>query len=336
MKKLIIHIGYPKTATTTMQLNLFGQLHKDRKIEYLNHLNIDRDGLGEIPVKHIISHILGIDFSDNLKEELDRLLEIKNPISIISSESISHVCEESLKASIKVGALDNAKKINKILCPYFDKIEILMTVRNQKSIIPSYYAQEYFNIIGDNIDFKDFGKWLEINFGKNMNEIKMIFNYNEMYKSYLQEFGKDNVHILVYEDLIHDNKFFYNELAKIFNEDPKIIQNYFEQVARNVTIKSHKGEIKTNSGSIGNFLSMQLNNMLGKAKNINWVKKAKMFLRFIIPGFLLNLTVYKNVQIRRLNESEKQFLDLRFQPSNLKLVIDGGLDKEKMARYGYI
>ena len=30
-KKLIIHIGYPKTATTSLQLNLFGDLNRDGK-----------------------------------------------------------------------------------------------------------------------------------------------------------------------------------------------------------------------------------------------------------------------------------------------------------------
>lgn len=34
-KNLIIHIGYPKTATTTLQFSLFTDLHKAKEINFL-------------------------------------------------------------------------------------------------------------------------------------------------------------------------------------------------------------------------------------------------------------------------------------------------------------
>ena len=36
MKKLLLHIGYPKTATTTLQESVFKKLFKLEKINYLN------------------------------------------------------------------------------------------------------------------------------------------------------------------------------------------------------------------------------------------------------------------------------------------------------------
>jgi hypothetical protein len=35
MKKIIVHLGLPKTATTTLQHHLFQELHNDGKINFL-------------------------------------------------------------------------------------------------------------------------------------------------------------------------------------------------------------------------------------------------------------------------------------------------------------
>ena len=58
---------------------------------------------------------------------------------------------------------------------YFDSIEIIMTIRSQKTIIPSYFTQEYFNIIHETPNFKDIGKWLKENFNEQIKDDDLIF-----------------------------------------------------------------------------------------------------------------------------------------------------------------
>lgn len=77
MKKLIIHIGYHKTATTTLQMNLFTLLHDKGYIEYLNHTNLIDDNLEQFNVKNIVDFILGSKIKKNeIKDELNSLKSI--------------------------------------------------------------------------------------------------------------------------------------------------------------------------------------------------------------------------------------------------------------------
>jgi hypothetical protein len=51
MKKLIVHIGYPKTATTTLQTDVFYNLYKSGKINFLGKASIAKDSVIDNRVK---------------------------------------------------------------------------------------------------------------------------------------------------------------------------------------------------------------------------------------------------------------------------------------------
>ena len=109
MKKLIIHIGFPKTATSSLQLNIFSELMATGEIEYLNHLDLKNKKLGNISVKNIITSIIGLSTDIDYSAEIEEVSKIKHPLSIISTESISHVSENSISASYKKSAHKNGK-----------------------------------------------------------------------------------------------------------------------------------------------------------------------------------------------------------------------------------
>lgn len=109
MKKLIIHIGYPKTATTSLQVNIFTSLMNKGEIEYLNHLEKGNPNYGGLSVKKMITYALGQDLNADWPAEAKQFIKINKKISLLSDELISTVSARSPTASYKVGATENAK-----------------------------------------------------------------------------------------------------------------------------------------------------------------------------------------------------------------------------------
>lgn len=336
MKKLIIHIGYPKTATTSLQFNLFTRLMKEGKIEYLNHLRAGNKDQGDISVEKILSSIMGIKSNIDYSDEVEIISKIDSPLSIISNESISHVSGKSLKASYRTGAFWNAKKIKKIFSPYFDSIEIIMTIRAQITIIPSYYTQEYFNIINDKPNFKDIGEWTQNNFGENIQDDNLMFNYKKMYSTYAKYFGEKNVHVLVYEDLLHDKIRYYKQIATILELKPKIIQKYFETTVRNKTVISEQGKVETDKGTLKSLLVLLTYRTFKFNDDSRLFNVGKKILKIIVPASILNFKTGHSESIRGLSDDELELITTRFSLNNRQLFDLIGLDIDRMTSYKYL
>ena len=112
----------------------------------------------------------------NMKEELEKIKLINNPISVISNENISFFSEDYSMAIHNSNAKKNARRIRKIFSPYFDEIQILMFTRAQVTIIPSFYAQLFNHITSIQPRFKKMSKWLETNFFEVLNLPLNIFS----------------------------------------------------------------------------------------------------------------------------------------------------------------
>ena len=245
MKRLIIHIGYPKTATKTLQFNVLSNLMKTGKIEYLNHLGNDSDGLGHYPCKRIMDYVLGRGSKNDCMEELRHLEKIEKPLSVISNETLSHVSERSPTAAYKTGATDNIRKLKEIFAPCFDSIEIVMTIRAQDTMVTSYYTEEYYNIINKAPEFKLIGKWIQANIERIADDRLLIFNYNEMYDEICSSFGKEKAHVLVYEDLRGNKEKYFSQLATILGLESDYVQALFEGSIRNQTQQTGQGGTRT-------------------------------------------------------------------------------------------
>lgn len=235
MKKLIVHIGYPKTATSSLQLNVFTTLMKKGEIEYLNNLEKGSPDHGTFLTRRTIAYILGQDLNANWQEEVEKFSNITKEISVLSDETLSHSSEQYCTVASRSGAVRNAKKVQRIFTPYFDSIEILMTVREQSSMTLSQYTQEYYNLCNYNPDWTNFEVWFSDTFSKNTLSQGQFLDYHAMYMAYATCFGKENIHVIVYEDLLKDKNHFYHRLAQIFCVNSSEIKDLFESSIQNKT-----------------------------------------------------------------------------------------------------
>ncbi len=335
MKKLIIHIGYSKTATTSLQLNLFASLREAGKLEYLNHLNRKEPYLGNLYCRNIISYITGMGNLDKCKTELLKINEIKHDISIISAETLSTFCEDFSWGNLNSQATDNATRIKNIFMPYFDKICIIMTIRAQQTLVPSAYAQWYTQIQTANKS-TTLSHWINDSFLHKKEDSKLMFNFYKMYSAYRHQFGSDNVNVLLYEDLLYDKKFFYNQLAVLLEITPSNLALLLETTNKNKTLMSDNNRLVVEAPTYNDIFLRNIKKPLKILLPKRIFTYFRTVYRLSIGRMLATLKIKKIVHINSLTTYEKTAIQKRFHDTNFKLGKTLGLDIFKLKKYGYL
>lgn len=337
-KRLIIHIGYPKTATTSLQLNLFGDLMKDGKIEYLNHLGKDEDYLGKVSCVKIIQNIIsGKDFSPHeLKKEFQSLKRIKKRTSIISAETISTISPKSSFSSVNSDGKNNAYKFHSTFKNYFDNIEVIIGIRSQRTMLQACYKQWYHLIVGEQPKFQNPELWIQSNFQQNLSDNNLLFNYNELIQTYQTAFGSDKVHVLIYEELLYNKDQYYNKLANIVNVQKTYVANSLEKNIQNKTLYTDRGLVIIPGFTIGQKISKPFRFLIKEYFGQNLFNSLKLTYHKIFPNWILNKTITKELRIEPFTDDQINFIYKRFEHSNKSLIDTAELDKDKLIEYGYL
>ena len=129
-KEVFIHIGYPKTATTTLQNHFFKNLNGFDLIG--QPLTRENSDMQKFIHKITDSEALEYD-EEKIKEELNHFLTDNKNI-IISEESFS----TGSSLSGRVDRVQIAKRLKSL----FHNAKIILVLREQKSIVKSYYLQK--------------------------------------------------------------------------------------------------------------------------------------------------------------------------------------------------
>ncbi len=215
----VIHIGMPKTATTTLQSRLFSA-HSE--IFYLGRYDgayfqwkyrqFDqcRDRSVQTLMQQIAyGDVYSPDFT-KCRKLLGQIIEPalkKNLLPVLSWESYS----TDILAKRRIRAR-NLKCV-------FGEARIIITLRNPITLLESAYFQQlkrdnvgsrfkrgsqpYYRLIDD---------WLNDNFD---GEILPHLKYAETIQAYVNQFGIDNVHVFLFEDLIADHDSFFQQICDV-------------------------------------------------------------------------------------------------------------------------
>lgn len=182
MAKIFVHIGLPKTATTTLQTDLFPNIVSDNLI-YLG-IRQPRNGMEQdIVYKKFMTAVNCGERINEVKIDIKNYLD-KN-ISLIVSEEMIVVREWKTK-------VQNLERI----INEFD-YEIILTVRSPEKAILSYYIELYER------EFKD----LRANF----NDLALRHEYFKIYHykyflDFLESiFPEKRIHIYKFEDIVKNN-----------------------------------------------------------------------------------------------------------------------------------
>ncbi len=210
MISCFIHIGYPKTATTSLQKNLF-----------MKHSDIFYHGNPIPEARTLLAKIAHSDEYELEEEKIRAEIEdlhkkAKGKVLILSEESISASSHPSLAA----------QRLKK----FFPDAKIIMSIRNQKTLIESQYEnarklwfapkpyskkpvsfENYFEYNLKNLKKRSSGRY-DKSFNGNVFE---FINYNRQYTIYEKIFGADNIHVIMYEELKKNPEQFISDISNI-------------------------------------------------------------------------------------------------------------------------
>ncbi|BDX37704.1 hypothetical protein CYCD_10590 [Tenuifilaceae bacterium CYCD] len=198
MDNPIIHIGYPRTATTWFQKVFYPKLK--------NIYFIDRNTLSD----HLI-------FKDALRFNP---FETKKYFIEQSLGKRIFICEELLLGGLDIGygsgefILQTANKVKSVI----GDAEIVVFIRNQHDVLESAYSQ-YIKSGGTYSVEKYLG--LGERFNRRFQNYHLfnpiLFDYTNIINLYVNLYGKENVYVFLYEDFCSNPNHFIDNYCLKFN-----------------------------------------------------------------------------------------------------------------------
>lgn len=231
----VIHIGMPKTATKTLQWRIFSK-HSD--IYYLGRFDGEpfrgkykkfkacRDETVFRIMKQIAYRGYRRPNFQKCRELLKKYLTEHNRNNLIPVWSW-----ESYSTDSRRNRQYRARNLKQV----FEDAKIVITIRHPVKLLESAFLQQLNrdNIggrywFGRGVFYSSIDKWVKRDF---LGDVSDHLDYAETIKMYVELFGRDNVCVLVFEDLLQNRDDFYQNLCEFMSIDS---QQALSLVAGNV------------------------------------------------------------------------------------------------------
>jgi len=329
--KFIVHIGYPKTATTTFQEFVLPRFDHLKKLDgrwdkegYAHALIYER----EIPFRMKKS-----EYQQQVRQEAKAAAD-----HAPGPEDIFVYSEESLLSMSMFFRFEPAPfvwspapvSVARKLRVLFDDglttgpVQIIVAIRKQTDLIKSMYAQMYHLVYSKFRETRTFKRFIRYAFKENFsNLVGSALCYKEIIDVYANLFGRENVQILVYEDLKNNIPRFYHSLAESLSVNSSEIKKLFEEKQYNV--RSHKDGYKLDERTLWEILGYYQKRFFPRlavpsrtSKLCHWLMRVRM------PSRMCSSV--------SLSDQEEADIMRRYHDGNRKLAEEYGLSLQE---YGY-
>ena len=326
MAEIILHIGSPKTATTTLQTIFFKNLHKERKINYLGKLQ------NEIYYTFF--------YQKNIPKEMQYYRKLLNSLL---NESIPNIISNEIffQDNIFHYIIPQAQFVKRLKYLFQDhNVKIMAVIRKQEKYFYSIYVEEYFEYWY----YAKYSSTIKGYYDTIISKGDITYPITTL-RNYRNNFG--DVNCFIYEELLADSFSFYQKLAKLLQVT--ITKKDIPQKKTNIKDKNEKGYIAHQR-----YLDLSI---IIRKKQIPIIYYRYYFylLSQKIIEYSIKLTMFlfkKKVNNKMINKyylfRPKQklipFFDKQQQrriyelslPINEKLVSEGFYKKKELKKYGYL
>ena len=323
-EKIFIHIGNPKAASTSLQLNLFlnhpdinylgtafAQGAQQKKLEdILAEKELDPQKAKEISVfwrklltldeiSYSSSDILDI---DTFKHHLIPKVIKQHKVNVISHEGMTNSCvgDTGLKA----------KRAHEI----FPNAKVILVIRNQTDVLRSLYDMHPTSpltgiCMGKTLTIES---WLDFNFDRIERSYLKGMLYADIVAYYKNLFGKDAVGVFLFEQLKSNLNEFSHQLSGFMEIDDSITKKLLLMPPQH-TSKDHL-----------------VHNL--RKKILPGIQFSKILPKKTHQRLVNQLTRYSpNIKTRIPNHYQEKIQNF-YKEANQKLIEDFGID---VSQYGY-
>ncbi|OUU23105.1 MAG: hypothetical protein CBB97_13885 [Candidatus Endolissoclinum sp. TMED37] len=235
-----------------MQKNIFPHINEFNYLNYQSLENRDKQIIKQIFLEIVNRNKIMID-SLKLRKEISK---ITKKYTLISNENL--ICDIKLRDNWMNQITLNCEKIK----DFFPHAKIILVIRNQIDMIESFYREEL--TIGTQLSFNEYFEYLKKYY------LFDIFKYSKVIQMYFDCFGKNNVKVILFDDLVKKSVLyeFENFLKCSFDES-------------NVKFLKTNNSLSNNSLLLIKFISkfMSKTGILYKDKNSLFYSTVKMIRR---------------------------------------------------------
>lgn len=322
MAKVLIHFGFPKTGTSTLQREVFNPLHEKRKINYLGRKSFYYKELNKKEPYGFLENYWtqGITF-----DRSDLQLE-EHKLNVFSNEEFTLPTSYFKK---KVGLHPDHNSLPKLLSEIFagDEVQIVVTLRKQPDWIYSLYVQ-YYSRFFLNTDEDTISEHLKLEEIENFRKEWQLAYYDTYLKNIYEHFDRKKVKVLFFEDFLQKSPDFIGYWAET-------LQTSVEKMKASLYQIHHR---KKEKAAMGYKVEIYDSKPKQLRKTLSMIKQTLIkipFLKSRLSKYTWKNTPIDNVVVDKLTQQEKEFIFNEFKNSNQNLV-KLGLDESKLKKYGYL
>ena len=330
--RTLLHVGLPKTATTSLQCNVLMALHEQRRINFLGRAV--RDGVVHDPLERLIDRVkagrLSADELQSLRSDLRARLDPRR-LNVVSNERIVEVhagvgCEPTGE--------DGRTRLRNLGALFEDcDATLLITLRSPVDFAFSWYVEQYywrFHRRDDRVGIGDF--FAELLRQEPERGPWTVFFYDAWIRAAARIFGR--VEVLLYEDLEHDRRSWFRAVARLLPARPEEIESLFLQTKRNTGRYTASGKLSKRL-NVRRLLAERLPSLLAWGALVRpRLARAPFALSFLRR--VLDLETPARAKFAYPDTKTRLRLQARLGLKDDYLSREHGVSEAKLARYGYL
>lgn len=236
-RPVVLHVGWPKTATTSMQVALFAQ---SGRFNYLGKYLPDHDFQSR-EIHDLVwscqmhGRAQWREIRDRLGGAITAAAARGRKLPVLSTENMIHPWSQSADVV--------AARLREIV----PEARVVMVIREQVSLLLSWYrwhggyGQYLFlnKLIDEPCELPlTLTEWMHFQFRAPDRNIIGCLDYDDVVAAYEEQYGASQVQVLVYEQLIRDPQGFADQLAPVLDVKPGLVRTAMTGVFENSEAKA--------------------------------------------------------------------------------------------------
>ena len=330
--RLLLHVGLPKTATTSLQRNVLMPLHTSQRINFLARCTSESGALHDRLER--FRPAIGLPGltdaeAEAMRPSAEALLDAQR-LNVISDERIAGMETVGGRTRYRAIAwLDNLARLFRQA-----DVTVLVTLRSPVDFVLSAYAEDYYWRFYAQGPYDAFPKFVEqLLAAKEGTPAWIVFFYDAYLRAVRRRFR--NVKVLLYEDVVHDRAAWYAGLSECLCSNPGEIEQLFSAQPHNVGRRTAAGK-RSRHLTVGHLVRKRFRSgAANQTDNRHPLQRIPLLTRTYrkIAPFRLPITArhhrYPDDDVRR---QVRQHLAVDADELDRAF----GVDPKKLARYGYL